>query len=67
MKQDMKIKDLVAALDTITGGRVIRSVDSLTGKNPFVVTKSSNIPGKAITETLGLWWEILKSRSKKWR
>lgn len=54
MKQGTKVKDLVNALDKITGGRVISSVDSLTGKNPFVVTKSSNIPGKAVTETPGL-------------
>ncbi|MCL2442469.1 MAG: Nif3-like dinuclear metal center hexameric protein, partial [Treponema sp.] len=26
------------------------------GNNPFVVTKSSDIPGKAVTELLGLIW-----------
>ena len=54
MKQNTKIKDLVDALDTISGGRVVKEHDALTGTNPFVVTKSSNIPGKAVTETPGL-------------
>ena len=48
-------KDIVRALDLVTGGRVIKDLGSWTsGKNPFVVTKSSNIPGKAVTETPGL-------------
>ena len=54
MQQDATIKDLIHALDTISGGRVITSPESLTGGNPFVVTKSSNIPGKAVTEMPGL-------------
>ncbi|MDK2846286.1 MAG: hypothetical protein PWR02_1217 [Synergistales bacterium] len=49
------VNDVVEALDKITGGRVIKDLGSWTsGENPFVVTKSSNIPGKAITETPGL-------------
>lgn len=49
------VRDVVRALDQITGGRVIKDLGSWTsGKNPFVVTKSSNIPGKAVTETPGL-------------
>ncbi len=53
MKEQIRIMDLEKVLDVITGGRVIGSRDAA-GKNPFVVTKSSNIPGKAITETPGL-------------
>ena len=65
MKQETTIKDLVAALDNITGGRVVNSMDSLTGKNPFVVTKSSNIPGKAVTEMPGLVVGDLEKSIKK--
>lgn len=48
-------KDVLNALDSITGGRVVKSPEDISsGKNPFVVTKSSNIPGKAVTELPGL-------------
>lgn len=56
------VKDVIKTLDVITGGRVIVDAGSVTsGKNAFVVTKSSNIPGKAITETPGLVWGDLSS------
>jgi hypothetical protein len=49
------VADVLSALDKITGGRVITSSDDAFGTgNPFVVVKSSNIPGKAIAETPGL-------------
>lgn len=51
MKKSITVNDLEKALDVITGGRVITSGNR---KNPFVVTKSSDIPGKAVTETPGL-------------
>ena len=54
MNPSPTVRDLVATLDTITGGRVITSSDDLNGKNPFVVTKSSHLPGKAVTEMPGL-------------
>lgn len=54
MKEHISVMDLEKVLDVITGGRVISSRDAATGRNPFVVTKSSNIPGKAVTETPGL-------------
>ncbi|MDY0092895.1 MAG: Nif3-like dinuclear metal center hexameric protein [Candidatus Vecturithrix sp.] len=55
MKEKVFVRDLVEVLDKITGGRVLKSPQDLaSGKNPFVVTKSSNIPGKAVTETPGL-------------
>ncbi|GLI50588.1 MULTISPECIES: Nif3-like dinuclear metal center hexameric protein [Tepidanaerobacter] len=51
----MKVRELIGVLDDITGGRVITDLDDVsTGKNPFVVIKSSNIPGKAVMETPGL-------------
>jgi len=49
------VKDVLLALDKITGGRVVTSGEKyVDGSNPFVVTKSSHLPGKAITETPGL-------------
>lgn len=49
------VKDILAALDDITNGRCITSPEDYSfGKNKFVVTKSSGIPGKAVTETPGL-------------
>lgn len=50
-----KVESVLDALDHITGGRVIRGVQEIfSGKNPFVVTKTSHLPGKAIVETPGL-------------
>jgi hypothetical protein len=48
--------DVVTALDSITHGRVVRSGRDISGNNPFVVTKSSHLPGKAVTEMPGLVW-----------
>lgn len=49
------VADVLEALNVITNGRVIMKAETPFGVgNPFVVTKSSNIPGKAITETPGL-------------
>ncbi len=59
------VKDLVEALDTITGGRVMKGDDFSSGKNPFVCTKSSGIPGKAITETPGLVCGNMEQEIKK--
>ena len=50
------VRDILKALDTITGGRVITDSFSYGGGNPFVVTKTSGIPGKAVTELPGLVW-----------
>lgn len=48
-------RDVLRALDTISGGRVMKAVeDPYALGHPFVVTKSSNIPGKAICEAPGL-------------
>jgi hypothetical protein len=51
----MRVKDILATLDRITGGRcVLKPSDLAGGKNRFVVTKSSGIPGKECTEIPGL-------------
>lgn len=51
-----KVRDILTALDVITGGRVVKTSADYTGANPFVVTKTSGIPGKAVTELPGLVW-----------
>jgi len=49
------VEDIVNALNSITGGRVPSNLgDLFSAKNPFVVTKSSGIPGKEVTEIPGL-------------
>jgi len=52
-----RVKDVLQALDDLTGGRCLKtSGDYSHGANPFVVTKTSDIPGKAVTEMPGLVW-----------
>lgn len=49
------VNDVLYALDDITGGRCVTDRAVLVrGKHPFVMTKSSDIPGKACTEMPGL-------------
>jgi hypothetical protein len=51
----VEVKDILKALDVITGGRLPKTADELIpGRHPFVVEKSSNLPGKSIVETPGL-------------
>ena len=53
--QKVTARDVVAALDTITGGRLPKDKEEMySGKNRFVVMKSSNLPGKSVVETPGL-------------
>ncbi len=60
------VKDLLNTLDDITNGRCLKtSADWSSGKNPFVVSKTSNIPGKAITELPGLVWGDPEKEIKK--
>lgn len=55
MANQITVSDLVAVLDKITGGRVVTDNWQVSGgTNPFVVMKSSNIPGKSVVETPGL-------------
>ncbi|GHV46915.1 hypothetical protein AGMMS49546_35800 [Spirochaetia bacterium] len=50
------VSDVLAALDTLTGGRVVKAPACYAGNNRFVVTKTSGVPGKSITELPGLVW-----------
>ena len=50
-----KVKDVLTALDDLTNGRCVKGPgDWAAANNPWVVTKSSGIPGKAIVEVPGL-------------
>jgi hypothetical protein len=61
-----QVKDLLFILDAITNGRCIKTpADYTTGRNPFVLTRSSGIPGKAITEMPGLVWGDMDMEIKK--
>lgn len=61
-----KVKDVLRVLDQITGGRCVRDIgDIFSGKNRFVVNKTSNIPGKACMETPGLVCGNLEGTVKK--
>lgn len=61
-----KVKDVLTALDDLTNGRCVKTPgDWASGKNPWVVTKSSNIPGKAVVEMPGLVWGDPEMEVKK--
>lgn len=61
-----RVKDVLDTLDTITGGRCLKDIgDMFSGKNRFVVNKTSNIPGKACMETPGLVYGNLEGKVKK--
>ena len=50
-----KVKDVLEALDKITGGRCVKDVEDIySGSHKFVIRKSSDVPGKACLETPGL-------------
>jgi len=49
------VDSVLSALNAITGGRVVMDWNEVTaGTNPYVVTKTSNIPGKSVIEIPGL-------------
>jgi len=56
MGSGITVSHILQALDTMTGGRLVKGPEDTCGGNPFVVTKTSGIPGKAVTETPGLVW-----------
>nr|WP_254045725.1 hypothetical protein [Paenalcaligenes hominis] len=57
------VNDLMAALNVITGGRMVDSVEEAAQENhPFVMWKDSGIYGKKILEIPGL---IHGTQSKK--
>ena len=60
------VKDVLQALDKLSRGRcVMNQEDLVEGNNPHVVTKTSNIYGKAVIETPGLVWGNLEMVAKK--
>jgi hypothetical protein len=60
------VAQVVDVLDQITGGRVIKSLDEISStRNPFVVMKSSNIPGKDVIEIPGLVYGDPEKEVKK--
>lgn len=55
MTVSVRAGDVSRALNTITGGRLPENLgDLFSGKNPFVMIKSSSIPGKSVMEIPGL-------------
>lgn len=66
MTKKATVRDVNNALTTITGGRVPQDISSLlSGNSPFVVVKTSNIPGKAVTEIPGLVYGHYEKEVKK--
>lgn len=66
MANKVTIADVIEALSKITGGRVVKDLDDLMStNNPFVVIKSSNIPGKDVMEIPGLVFGDPKREIKK--
>ncbi|MEA4892871.1 MAG: Nif3-like dinuclear metal center hexameric protein [Peptococcaceae bacterium] len=62
----VRVKDVLQAMDDLTNGRCLKTPgDWASGKNPWVVTKSSNIPGKAVVEMPGLVWGDPEMEVKK--
>lgn len=54
-QQQTQVGHVLEALNTISGGRMVTDWNEVTsGSNPYVVTKTSNIPGKGIIEIPGL-------------
>jgi len=50
-----RVRDVTDALNIITGGRIPNQLSDLfSGRSPFVVIKSSSIPGKSVMEIPGL-------------
>ena len=66
MNESVKVQDVLNALDIITGGRCVKNLDDLfSGTNPFVMIKSSHIPGKECMEMPGLICGDLTAPVKK--
>lgn len=69
MKQIQKQTDVgqvLEALNTISRGRMVMDWNEITsGTNPYVVMKTSNIPGKSVIEIPGLILAIKRNQSRK--
>ena len=61
-----KVKDVLTALDDLTNGRCVKGPeDWATASNPWIVTKSSGIPGKGIVEVPGLVFGNMEDEVRK--
>jgi hypothetical protein len=56
MGKTIYVRDVLDALDKITGGRIVKGPADYAGANRFVTTKTSHIPGKTVVELPGLVW-----------
>ena len=65
-EKDYTVGDVLKAMEVITKGRVLDPDENpILSKNPFVVTKSSGIPGKEVVEYPGLVYGKLDAKAKK--
>jgi hypothetical protein len=61
-----RVKDVLQALDDLSGGRCFTGRESWNNEsNKFIITKSSNIPGKSVTEIPGLVWGYMEMEVEK--
>lgn len=66
IQNELTIHDVMQALNVITKGRMIMDWNEIAkGSNPFVVTKTSNIPGKSVIEIPGLVFGDMNAPVKK--
>lgn len=66
MQNEFTIRDVMQALNVITKGRMVMDWDEIAkGSNPFVLTKTSNIPGKSVIEIPGLVYGDMNAPVKK--
>lgn len=66
MHSEIRVKHVLDALNLITGGRMVTEVSDYTaGRNPFLVTKSSGIPGKGLLEVPGIIWGDPQARVRR--
>ncbi|MEH7304087.1 Nif3-like dinuclear metal center hexameric protein [Neobacillus drentensis] len=66
MQNKFTIHDVLQALNVITKGRMVMDWSEIAkGSNPFVLTKTSNIPGKSVIEIPGLVYGDMNAPVKK--
>jgi hypothetical protein len=66
MKNEFTTRDVLQALNVITKGRMVMDWSEIAkGSNPFVLTKTSNIPGKSVIEIPGLVYGDMNAPVKK--
>ncbi|WP_026565413.1 Nif3-like dinuclear metal center hexameric protein [Bacillus sp. UNC41MFS5] len=66
MQSECTIHDVLQALNVITKGRMVMDWNEIAkGSNPFVLMKTSNIPGKSVVEIPGLVYGDMNAPVKK--